>query len=374
MTMTPVPPALRLLAPAKINLHLRVGPAAGGFHPVLTWMCTVSLFDMLTLSRAAEQGREHSSSGCRPDGAVDRGPERERRPPIELVCDDPTLPCDASNLIVRAATILAEEIAWKLGMSDDDDEAATREGGDLIPGSPEYVHATLRGTEGSANPRAAPGTGPARWNASLQKRIPTGAGLGGGSSDAARAILGLDRAWGLGLGRDRLSELASRLGSDVPFFLHGPSSVCTGRGQVVRPTPSPAVARWALLVLPGISMPTPAVYQKFDEMGLGKVQTVASQPNWRAWSTLAARELLGRLVNDLEAPAFALRPDLGALRAAIEVQLDRPVRMSGSGSSLFTLFEDEAGARDAAAHVSEAHAVNAVLVELAPKLLDDLGY
>src|SRR5689334_19875549 len=89
------PTSMRLLAPAKINLHLRVGPPApDGFHPLLSWMCTISLFDILTVRRAPA-----------------------RSPLVQLTCDDPALACDATNLIVRVGTILAEAIT-----------GATREG------------------------------------------------------------------------------------------------------------------------------------------------------------------------------------------------------------------------------------------------------
>jgi 4-diphosphocytidyl-2-C-methyl-D-erythritol kinase len=210
----------------------------------------------------------------------------------------------------------------------------------------------------------------------LHKHIPSGAGLGGGSSDGARAMLGIARLWELNpasFNRHRLADLSARCGSDLPFFFHGPSSACTGRGQFVRPVPAPAVARWALLVLPSITMPTPAVYRQFDQMCLGVPDRLAAEPDWSAWASLPSLKLLSLLVNDLEAPAFALRPDLSSLREKIESQLNRPVRMSGSGSSLFTLFDVEADASVAAARIGQKFSVRTVAVEIAPKLSDDLG-
>src|SRR5260221_3213024 len=248
--MSAVPPApsvLRLLAPAKINLHLRVGPPTpDGFHPLLTWMCTVALFDTLTLSRAQSAGAEPSR------GLLDG-------PIVELNCDDPALPCDAPNLIVRAGTILADHIVnadRSAPPHADAADRATREGGDAPVGSQLRTRANVvRGTEGTAAWLGLP-----RWKASLQKRIPTGAGLGGGSSDGARAMLGLARAWSAPLTHDQLATLSAQCGSDLPFFFFGPSSICSGRGEVVQPTPPPR-AKWALLVLPKIAMPTPAVYR-----------------------------------------------------------------------------------------------------------------
>lgn len=88
----------------------------------------------------------------------------------------------------------------------------------------------------------------------LQKKIPVSAGLGGGSSDAAAALDGLNRLWGLGLSRDELMPAATALGSDVPFFLHGGTAMVHGRGERVRPLP-PADLRWLLLLSPEIGLP-----------------------------------------------------------------------------------------------------------------------
>jgi len=237
----------------------------------------------------------------------------------------------------------------------------------------------------------------------LAKRVPVGAGLGGGSSDAAAALLGLNRVWKAGWVAGRLSEFAARFGSDVPFFVAAgfgaPSAACSGRGEIIRPIARPA-PKWALLVLPPFPLATRDVYGRFDEMGLGSDQLGSDQlgsdqlgldrdvpardtgetpdgrtPDWRAWSALGSNELLPRLVNDLEAAAFSLSPDLAALRAAAERTVGRVVRMSGSGSSLFTLFDaDETDAARAAAEaVSRGRGVRVELVELCPAVADDLS-
>jgi 4-diphosphocytidyl-2-C-methyl-D-erythritol kinase len=179
-----------------------------------------------------------------------------------------------------------------------------------------------------------------------------------------------------------LSAFAGRFGSDVPFFVRaafpppdgGPSAVCTGRGEVIKPVAPPA-ARWAVLVLPEIALSTADVYRRFDEMGLGRQDDVdaVGAPDWSAWSRLTASELLPRLVNDLEAPAFSLRPDLADLRAAAQQALGRTVRMSGSGSSLFTLVDARADAVAAAAGLWKTLRVRTELVELTPRIEDDLA-
>lgn len=177
----------------------------------------------------------------------------------------------------------------------------------------------------------------------LQKNIPAGGGLGGGSSNAAVALKALSDLWACDLNHHRLHLLAEKLGSDVPFFLQLPSAICRGRGELVQAFPAP-VSRGILLLFPGIAMPTPQVYRKFDEMNLGTDLAIVEQSLPRA--DLPADQLLNLLVNDLEAPAFAISPALARLRESAEDLLKRPVRMSGSGSTLFTLYDsvDEAKA------------------------------
>lgn len=268
-------------APAKINLHLRVAPiGSDGFHPIMSWFCTVGLSDLLV---------------CTP----------QRQDGITLDCKAANMhlqvpPADESNLILRAAKALQAE------MTD----------------------AERRRCQGTA--------------ITLFKMIPMGGGLGGGSSDAASALVGLNQLWHLKWSRDRLAAIGARLGSDVPFFFFGPSSVCTGRGEQVRPI-APPTPRQVVMFLPPILMPTPQVFRQFDALGLGSDIAVAKQPDWGRWSQLSAKELLPLLVNDLEPAAFAISAQLREFRQHVEEVLGRPVRMSGSGSTLFTLFDlDEA--------------------------------
>jgi 4-diphosphocytidyl-2C-methyl-D-erythritol kinase len=115
-------------------------------------------------------------------------------------------------------------------------------------------------------------------------------------------------------------------------------------------------------------MPTAAVYRRFDEMGLGFDTQVEHQADWNQWCLLSSQDLLPLLINDLEPPAFALRPDLADLRSAIEKTTDRPVRMSGSGSSLFTLYDEHSDAAAAADFIAKRHHINASAIEMAPML------
>ncbi|MBC7784104.1 MAG: 4-(cytidine 5'-diphospho)-2-C-methyl-D-erythritol kinase, partial [Burkholderiales bacterium] len=258
----------------------------------------------------------------------------------DLSCDDPTLPVDESNLIVRAIRAMQAESKRCRG----GDQLGSAQRGITEWGSTECGNYGVR--------------------VKLQKLIPTGGGLGGGSSDAAATVRTLNDLWKLSLPEQRLSELAATLGSDVPFFLKGPSGICTGRGEIVHPIPPPG-PRWALLMLPGTSMPTPAVYRQFDLMtDPGLSNSKVSSPtgdcptgdweqrvDWTQWQRLSAKGLLRHLQNDLEAPAFALSPSLGRLRSDAETLVSRPVRMSGSGSTLFTLFDERNEAEEAAEKV-----------------------
>ncbi len=150
---------MQLLAPAKINLHLRVGPRRNdGFHSLLSWMSTVGLFDILELTASAHA----------PHGEAQVG----------LSCDQPELACDSSNLVVRVA------MAW---------------------------------LEAMQNERSLP----ARYGAiraTLSKRIPMGGGLGGGSADGAATLIGLNRLWNARWDATRLAQFAAAFGSDLPFF------------------------------------------------------------------------------------------------------------------------------------------------------------
>jgi 4-diphosphocytidyl-2-C-methyl-D-erythritol kinase len=349
---------MRLLAPAKINLHLRVGPRrADGFHPLLSWMAAVGLFDNLVFEhKTAGPGEFSGSVGA--GGGADVGDEAtggeavgSTPAPIGLVCDMPGLPCDQRNLVLRIALAFREQLQSDGG----DTRIIGRPGDRSHPAS----RACGAGHEG-------------RMQISLHKRIPVGAGLGGGSSDAARTLMGLNHLWQAGWSADQLSAFAARFGSDLSFFVHGPSSICRGRGEMVVPIDRPT-PRYATLVLPRLAMPTADVYRRFDQLNLGREEDVAIEPDWQVWCKLPSLALLPLLVNDLEKPAFDLAPQLGDLRRKAEEIAERPVRMSGSGSSLFTLFDSQETAQAASHQIERETGEKCVAVELAPVVKDDLG-
>lgn len=185
----------------------------------------------------------------------------------------------------------------------------------------------------------------------LVKRIPVAAGLGGGSADAAAALVA---AGGLfGVGRSRLIELAPDLGSDVPFCLIGGRLWLEGHGELL--TPEPMSDDFALAVaVPPFELSTASVYRRWDEMDGPQGPAVAGRnlpPSLREH---------GHLANDLTAPAIDLRPELGDWRADLNSRWGRPVLLTGSGPSLFAFFADLEEAQAASEEVRGVRAALAV--------------
>ena len=183
----------------------------------------------------------------------------------------------------------------------------------------------------------------------LHKRIPAGAGLGGGSSDAASVLTGLCRLWEVSLPLDELTELAGRLGSDVPFFVHGNTALCRGRGELVEPIAARGVWHY-LLVLPASSNNTAEVYRHFDR--LGSYDIITADSVIRALASGEAMALGRALFNRLEAAGASINPDV---RRSLDVLGDEGVLMTGSGSACFKLCES------AAACAAEAYRVSPLL-------------
>ncbi|MGE5345218.1 MAG: 4-(cytidine 5'-diphospho)-2-C-methyl-D-erythritol kinase [Acidithiobacillales bacterium] len=182
----------------------------------------------------------------------------------------------------------------------------------------------------------------------LTKRIPVGAGLGGGSADAAAALLGLNILWGLGLSAGELGQVAATVGSDVAFFLSGGRARGTGRGERIEMLPDLPDESLVLLV-PPFGMATPDVYR---EVGAG---ALAGPP------PTGPREDLMPDRNDLEAAAERLRPELRSLRASLLAAGAVTARLSGSGSALFGLFRSREVAEQAAAALGSLGGARAVV-------------
>ena len=178
----------------------------------------------------------------------------------------------------------------------------------------------------------------------LEKRIPIGGGLGGGSSDAAAVLVGLNRLWATGLRFDDLERLGIELGADVPFHVRGGTQLAEGIGEKLTPLAPPPPLPVAI-VHPNLFISTGSIYRS------GKFHLTRFGPLTRLrHCDLATRSgtvsYVARLVNDLEAAACALHPRVGAVRNRIEEAGAAVVRVSGSGSCLFVLCESPSELRN----------------------------
>jgi 4-diphosphocytidyl-2-C-methyl-D-erythritol kinase len=170
-------------------------------------------------------------------------------------------------------------------------------------------------------------------NIKIDKRIPIGAGLGGGSSNAATVLSSLERLTGEQLGWDRIVELAAEIGSDVPFFLSATGAAyISGRGENFKPIVPPPNRHW-LIAWPGVDLPTASVYAK-------AVPSTRELPNQKTCEQ-AVRQ--GNFRNDLTGAAMLLCPEVGQLVDALEARGARPALVCGSGSAVAIPVDGEHG-------------------------------
>jgi 4-diphosphocytidyl-2-C-methyl-D-erythritol kinase len=214
---------------------------------------------------------------------------------IQFTCDDPSLPAGDDNLVVRAARLFQKRTKITAGIT-----------------------------------------------IALEKKIPHGAGLGGGSSDAASTLLGLNELFAAGLQRDDLLQLAAQLGSDVPFFVVRSAAVCRGRGEIVEPT-SLATKLRLVLFKPDFAVPTPWAYGKWKES--------KELPG----ADYSPQEFNGvQFVNDLERPVFEKFVLLAHLKTWLRQQPEVAVAlMSGSGSTVFAVLREGAGCEELVARTRQ---------------------
>jgi 4-diphosphocytidyl-2-C-methyl-D-erythritol kinase len=265
---------IRVVAAAKVNLHLRVYPRRpDGFHGILSLFQAVSLADVLAISSLKESDT------------------------IEIEGD---FDCSAeSTTVYKAAKAYLAASGANVGLS-----------------------------------------------IKVDKRIPTGAGLGGGSSDAAATLLGLEGLLDGGLGHSVLLEIGARIGSDVPFFLGSGAAIVSGRGEIVEPIEAREDFS-LLLVEPGFPISTVGAYALLDrerpddaeEPDLDRAAiSCAYRGDIRSWP----------FANSFEPVQEAQRPELGRIKRLLLGSGASFAAMSGSGSTMFGVFEDESKLRVAA--------------------------
>lgn len=179
----------------------------------------------------------------------------------------------------------------------------------------------------------------------IKKSIPVAAGLGGGSGNAAAVIAAANRLLGTGFDRKQLSEIGARIGMDVPFFFYGPTALARGRGEIITALP-PAPGFWVLLVNPGFETSTAWVY---NNVNLGLTKKVDCNKIAR----LTVGKIAEGLHNDLETVTASEHRVINEIERALLAHGALGARMSGSGPTVFGVFETEAGCRKAAESLAQ---------------------
>jgi 4-diphosphocytidyl-2-C-methyl-D-erythritol kinase len=178
----------------------------------------------------------------------------------------------------------------------------------------------------------------------IKKNIPVAAGLGGGSGNAAAVLAALNRLVGIGLDRDRLAEIGAGIGMDVPFFFFGPTALAQGRGEILTELP-PLPPIPILLVNPGVETSTAWVYKNLN-------LRLTKKGDCNKIARLNLRNIASGLHNDLESVTSALHPVINRIKDALLDQGAVGALMSGSGPTVFGIFETEAACRVAADSLS----------------------
>ena len=287
---------IKVLAPAKINLFLQInGNLPGGFHDLSMLMQRISLSDEISL---------------------------EKSDTTELIVDgENNMGVLEKNLAYRAAKAFFKFVDEENGVK-----------------------------------------------IKLKKIIPTAAGLGGGSSDAAAVLRGMNVLFEKKLSVSQLSEIAQGLGSDVPFFCYEEPAFALGRGEKIKPVKLPEMS--ILIANPNFPLSTPMVYKKYDELlescktkktpqtitlsnvkGLTRESADASLLKLENASTM--KEIVACLYNDLEPAAQRMRPEINVLKESIQKLGANGTLMSGSGPTVFGIFENDLECKRAADELPE---------------------
>lgn len=239
---------------------------------------------------------------------------RADRQGIHLTCDAAQLAADQSNLVYRAAEEVLARARQPIGLDIE-----------------------------------------------LHKRIPMGAGLGGGSSDAAATIVGLNRLLGLEWSPKQMADAGQSLGSDVPFFFSAPSAFVAGRGETVRPVVVQG-GRWVLLVNPGFEVNTKWAYQELAATRpVVKPLSLAHQ-NLDRQLQVSWDQLIAAAENDFETPVFAAHGKLREIKQNLQNYGAEIALLSGSGATVFGIFANEARARQAQTQFANENSMKAFVI------------
>ena len=270
-------PSISFKTPAKVNFGLHIlGKREDGFHELETLFQMVNWCDEIKIE------------------CLSRG--------LELVCNQPDIPTDKGNLVIKAAHILQTRYPGRCKGA--------------------RIH--------------------------LNKNIPHGAGLGGGSGNAAGVLLGLNFLWGLKLKREDLISVASELGSDVPFFLFSPCAIGRGRGEILEPVKN-SIRFYVLMVYPGFAVPTASVYGNLKLKLTKRENNISILKNFLLQSEFA--QLGATWSNDLELFVFKEYPGLSGIKKEMLALGAKGALLSGSGSTVFGIFDNPETANSAHARL-----------------------
>ncbi len=176
----------------------------------------------------------------------------------------------------------------------------------------------------------------------LMKCIPDGAGMGGGSSDAATVLKAMQILYPA---KVDVFQIAASIGADVPFFLQGGTQLCKGVGEILEPLSLPQKnSLWVVVTKPPQSLSTPEIYKLFDQSGI-PFSTILSSDDRKKLESGDMKTLLALLKNDLELPAISKLPEIAARKEMLLSMGADAAMMTGSGSAVFGLFQNEGRAR-----------------------------
>ncbi|MCY7334203.1 MAG: 4-(cytidine 5'-diphospho)-2-C-methyl-D-erythritol kinase [Pseudanabaena sp. CAN_BIN31] len=283
---------ISLKAAAKINLYLEItANRPDGYHDLVMILQSIDLCDRVDIRKID----------------IDA---------IQVLCNNPEVPCDLTNLAYKAAALLQETFPSVGGME-----------------------------------------------IAIDKRIPMGAGLAGGSANAAAVLVGIDRLWDLGLTESQLCDFAAQLGSDIPFCVGGGTTLATGRGEILSPLPDLTDLVLVICKPRQIAIATAWAYQTFRSQGLLATSQIRDE-NLSSQIVAAiasggesAPTKIGRLLyNDLERVVLPEYPEIAELKNKLLEQECLGAMMSGSGSTVFAIAAD----LDRAQQIAEAVRTDAI--------------
>ena len=275
-----------LIAPAKINLYLEIlGDRSDGYHELAMVLQSIDLADQIDLHAGSTEA-------------------------IHVYCDHPQVPTDKTNLVYKAAALMADEFP----------DVFSNWGGIDI---------------------------------TIKKRIPVAAGLAGGSTDAAAVLVGIDLLWNLGLTESELEELAAKLGSDVPFCISGGTVIATGRGEKLSPLPGLNNLHLVLGKYQSLEISTPWAYKTYRQVFgssyirdtedlLARAHALHSEEIVKAILAKDPTAISNKMHNDLEKVVLTSYPKVLELRELFASQAGvLGTMMSGSGPSVFAIVESQ---------------------------------